>query len=286
MAAMHQDLTDLQNIVRRAGREVLLPRFNRVTHTLKDDGSLLTEADLASNDMLENELTALIPGVNYLSEEMSSSSQREILADKDTPFWCVDPLDGTSNFASGVPVFGICAALIADGQPQISVIYDPIRDECFTAERGRGAWINDRPLEIPEINFDLRRAIALVDFKRLTPGMRNLLVNNPPYGSQRNVGSCALEWAWMAAGRGHIYLHGGQKLWDMAAGVLILEEAGGYCQTLDGDSVFSAQLEPRSVLASPSRELFNEWSMYLLGTPATTPLPHQQVIPMPRAMAH
>lgn len=272
---MHQDLSALQRIVRQAGQETLLPRFNRVDHTLKADGSLLTEADLASNEFLQEKLTKLIPGVNFLSEEMPAAQQRAIIEDRDTPFWCVDPLDGTSNFAAGVPVFGICVALIVDGQPQISVIYDPIHDECFAAERGNGAWVNGEPLEIPKIDFDLRHAIALVDFKRLTPGMRSLLAANPPYGSQRNVGSCAMEWAWMAAGRGHIYLHGGQKLWDMAAGVLILEEAGGYCQTLDGDFVFNAQLEPRSVLASPDRALFEEWSLYLLGTPAA-----------PRAMAH
>jgi len=262
---MHSDLRQLQNIVQRAAIDTLLPRFNRVGHTIKADGSLLTEADLACNDFLRKELDALLPGVNFLSEEMTTAEQRNIIGRSDEPFWCVDPLDGTSNFAAGVPIFGICAALIADGQPQISVICDPIRGEIFAAERGNGAWINSRPLSIPEIDFDLRHAIALVDFKRLSPGMRGLLASRPPYGSQRNVGSCAMEWAWMASGRGHIYLHGGQRLWDLAAGVLILEEAGGYCQTLDGNSVFRPMLEPRSVLASPNRRLFKQWSDYLLG---------------------
>ena len=88
-------------------------------------------------------------------------------------------------------------------------------------------------------------------------------MHKPPYGSQRNLGSCVLEWAWMAANRGHLYLHGGMKLWDLAAGTLILAEAGGYACTLQGEAVFKPALEPRSVVISPDRALFEAWLQYL-----------------------
>ncbi len=103
----------------------------------------------------------------------------------------------------------------------------------------------------------------MVDFKRLPTRLKLALTQQPPYGSQRNLGSCVLEWAWMAANRGQLYLHGGMKLWDLAAGTLILAEAGGYACTLQGETVFKAAMEPRSVVVSPDPQLFAEWLHYL-----------------------
>ena len=261
---MLSDLDVIQDLARLAGHRELLPRFKQIGYSLKADGSIITEADLAVDEFLRTELTQRWPGVNFLSEEMEPEEQQAMIDDTSKPFWCIDPLDGTSNYAAGVPIFGICIALIENGQPVYGLIYDPVQDECFYAIRGKGAWVNGMRLKRRKLEFGMERAIALVDFKRLTPQLRERLVSNPPYASQRNVGSCALEWAWMAARRGHLYLHGAQKLWDMSAGLLILEEAGGFTQTLAGEETFRCSLTPRSVIASPYEPLFEKWRDWLL----------------------
>ncbi len=256
------EIQPIADLVRRIALDELPPRFCHICYELKADGSMLTEADLAMNRRLRGELKARFPDVRFLSEEMSAEHQQEILA-SGQPSWCLDPLDGTSNFVAGIPYFGVSLALIEQGRPTLAVIYDPNRDELFTARAGAGAQLNGRPLRLPEQGLPLCNGIAMVDLKRLERGLRNRILDEQPFGSQRNFGSCALEWGWLAAGRGHAYLHGGQKLWDIAAGVLILEEAGGHACTLDGEPVFRASLTPRSAVASPYRSVFEEWCDWL-----------------------
>lgn len=257
------DLNVLAEIVRRAAREELLPRFTRVTQEHKADGSILTEADLAIDARLRTELEEHWPEIGFLSEEMDASEQQRQLDAQDRPLWCLDPLDGTSNFAAGIPFFGVSLALLCDGQVEIGLIYDPIRDECFTSQRGGGAWLNGTRLRTAPIDLPLKKCIALIDLKRLKPDLRRRLIETAPYHSQRNFGSCALEWAWLAAGRGHVYLHGGQKLWDFAAGTRLFTEAGGASFTLDGEDVFVARLVARSAVASPDPALARMWLDWL-----------------------
>ena len=106
-------------------------------------------------------------------------------------------------------------------------------------------------------------AIAFIDFKRLSPDLATQLVNEIPYASQRSMGSIALELCWIAAGRGHIYLHAKQQLWDYAAAQLILDEAGGHACTLEGDALKTNQLLPCSTVASLDKALFDDWCAYL-----------------------
>lgn len=263
---MLPDIDALQSLVRQAAREELLPRFRRVGHQVKSDGSILTEADLAMDRALRRQLAELWPAVTFLSEEMSRDQQERLLRDVAQPLWVLDPLDGTSNFAAGLPFFTVSLALVVESRVVLGVVYDPIRDETFAARAGQGATLNRDPLRAHPTQFPLERAVALVDFKRLPPALRNRLAQQAPYSSQRNFGSCALEWCWMASGRGHIYLHGGMKLWDFAAGSLILSEAGGYSQTLDGESVFRPIMTARSVVASGDARLFGLWCDWLAGS--------------------
>jgi myo-inositol-1(or 4)-monophosphatase len=256
-------LDQLSALVRQAAQEELLPRFHRVARSVKADGSILTEADLAIDRRLKSELAEHWPAVEFLSEEMDSAEQHNLAHDHSRPLWCVDPLDGTSNFAAGLPFYSVSLALLVDGRPQLGVVYDPSRDECFAAERGQGAWLNQHRLGPKPAGIPLRRALALVDFKRLSQDLAQRLVREPPYGSQRNFGSSALEWAWIAAGRGHVYLHGGQKLWDYAAGSLILSEAGGHSMSLDRQPVFQGGMRPRSVICSLDPQLFEAWCAWL-----------------------
>ena len=259
---MNPDRKQLENLIRSVAKEEILPRFNKVSYSVKGDGSLLTEADLATDKRIQNGLAELYPDIAFLSEEMSTEQQEQLLQNSER-LWCLDPLDGTSNFAAGIPLFATSLALFEKGKVVIGITYDPIRDEMFSAEAGQGAWLNNAPLTCVSSGFGLNNAVVIADFKRLNSNLQRALLQNPPYSSQRNLGSCVLEWAWMAANRGHAYLHGGMKLWDLAAGSLILSEAGGYSATLDGESVFRAEMKPRSVVISPDKQLFKEWMKFL-----------------------
>ncbi len=109
----------------------------------------------------------------------------------------------------------------------------------------------------------LSEGVALIDLKRLPRALAARLASDPPYQSQRSFGAVALDWCWLAAGRCHVYLHGQQKLWDYAAGCLILQEAGGQAVTLEGEAVFATTLEPRSAAAALDPEVFRQWTAWL-----------------------
>jgi len=261
-------LTDLRRLVRDAARTELLPRFSDVTRHVKTDGSLVTTADHAMQRRLQQELAEHWPAYALLGEEMGNDEQERLTRVAADGLWCLDPLDGTSNFAAGIPFFAVSLALLVEGRPALGLVYDPVRDECFSAARGQGARLNDVPLASPAaVADDLRRAIACVDFKRLDRALAARLAAGPPYGSQRNFGSSSLEWCWLADGRFHLYLHGGQKLWDYAAGNLILTEAGGTAATLAGEAVFRLGLASRSVVAARDSRLFSSWQTWLREPP-------------------
>ncbi len=255
-----QQLTAL--ITEIADRE-LPPRFNCRRGERKSDGSLVTEADLIVQQQLAAALRQQWPQIALLGEEMTPHEQQRALQHTDTGVWCIDPLDGTSNFAAGVPYYAVSVALVKDAQPQLAVVYDPGRKECFSAARGQGAWLNGQPLGPGAPATTLGQSMALIDFKRLSGALATRLAAQPPYKSQRSFGAVALDWCWLAAGRCHLYLHGRQKLWDYAAGCLVLHETGGRSLTLHGEEVFVASLEPRSAAAALDPALFAQWREWL-----------------------
>jgi len=261
---MYPDLSQLQKIITQAAESELLPRYHQVEFVCKADGSMVTEADVAMQQYIQDRLNAHWPQYPLLGEEMSEAEQRQQLQSADEGLWILDPLDGTSNFAAGLPFFSVSLALLVKGQPVIGLVYDPMRKECFYAEKGKGAWLNGQLLVKRSTRSNLKQCLAAVDFKRLSPGLARRLAEAPPYGSQRSLGSVALEWCWLAANRFHLYLHGKQKLWDYAAGVLILDEVGGCSATLDGDAVFVADVAPRSALATLDQDLFDQWQQWLM----------------------
>ena len=260
---MLPDIEYLKTIVREAAIEEVLPRFNAIGYEIKNDGSLVTDADLAVDKRICKALASAYPDIAFLSEEMNLDEQQDLLSSS-SKLWCLDPLDGTSNFAAGFPLFASSLALIVDGEVQMGISYDAIRDEMFSAEKGKGAFLNGEPLVCHTSGLSLDRSIAMFDVKRLKPDLAMRLLNEKPYRSHRNLGASVLELAWMAAGRGQLYLHGGMKLWDLAAGSLIYSEAGGQSCTLDGDDIFKATMTPRSVILSPDSDLFLEWKAYIL----------------------
>ena len=256
------DLAELQTIITAVVREELLPRFARVTRQHKTDGSILTEADLAMQHRLQHALHTRWPHIPMLGEEMTDEQQTSLLSDTSAGLWCLDPLDGTSNFAAGVPFFSVSLSLIQNGAVTLGLVFDPIREECFTACRNGGAFLNGQTLQ-PTPAPPLEKCIGLIDFKRLPAPLAQRLVSQRPYSSQRSFGSVALDWCWIAAGRCHVYLHGKQRLWDYGAGQLILSETGGHACTLEGTPLPTDDLTPRSAVAALDGELFSAWRQWL-----------------------
>ncbi|MHB8413844.1 MAG: inositol monophosphatase family protein [Acidiferrobacteraceae bacterium] len=257
-------LSELTALVVTAANEELCTRFAEPGREIKEDGSWVTEADKAMQARMARELARRWPEYGLLSEEMSGAEQEEVLVASRGGLWCLDPLDGTTNFTHGLPFYAVSLALIDRGRIAAGIVYDPARQECFVAEKSRGAWRNGHRLagaQTPPLA--LRRSVGVVDFKRLAPRLASRLGQDPPYGSQRHFGACALDWCWLAAGRFEVYLHGGQKLWDYAAGSLILAEAGGHQCTLEGEPVFSGDLAPRSVVAALHPELFQAFRSWI-----------------------
>lgn len=263
---MIPNANQLRDLFASAAAKELLPRFTSARTEIKTDGSLVTEADLGMQDRITVGLKEVCPEYPIVGEETPEDRQRAVFLAPNATFWCLDPLDGTTNFACGVPFFSVSLALIHQGQPIVGAVYDPIRDELFFAEKDRGARLNGNILTSPQHALPLQHGIGLVDFKRLDGALAARLSTRPPYASQRSFGSVALDWCWVAAGRAHVYLHGKQKVWDYAAGTLILAEAGGRSATLEGESVFDGSFGARSAVAAPTPELFAEWQMWLGGT--------------------
>lgn len=258
-------LREVEQLLAKIAAQELMPRFLQVEASHKADGSLITEADLAMQQQVLASLGERFPQMLALGEEMDARQQQQLLQ-QGQPLWVLDPLDGTANFAAGIPFFGVSLALLAGGQVQAGVVYDPVRRESFSALRGQGAWLNAEPLRVEPAARPLREAMAMVDLKRLPSALIERLAQQAPYRSQRSFGSVALDWCWLAASRVQVYLHGGQRLWDYAAGSLILAEAGGSGGVFEdyaGTRVAAPVLEPRIGLAATSSALFEEWDSWL-----------------------
>lgn len=256
------DVSKLEKIVKPLASEILIPGFGQCEYSHKADGSIVTKADLEMQQSLERELLKAWPEYGMLGEEMDREAQQSVI-NSEKGYWCIDPLDGTNNYTSGLPFFAVSIALIIDHQQVMGFIYDPLREEVFFAQKDKGASLNGKKLTGAFKPVSTKRTIAEIDMKRLPLDLATRLVTEEPYGSQRNIGSSALDWCWLAAGRYNIYLHGGQMLWDYAAGNLILREAGGKAMSLDGEPVFRGKLEVRSALASLDPSLLDEWVRWI-----------------------
>ncbi len=263
------DVATVGALVRAGAFAQILSRARDPHARLKTDGSIVTDADIAMQRHLEAELAARWPGIALLGEEMTTDAQvarlRDEAAAPDGPgLWVLDPLDGTSNFAAGIPTFGPSLAWLQGGRVRLGVVFDVMRDELFAAAEGEGATLNGAPLRLTGgDDRTLARAMACVDFKRLPRPLATRLAVHAPYASQRAIGSVAIEWCWVAAGRFHIYLHGAQGLWDYAAAHLILREAGGVSRTLAGEPVFAQTLDKRSALCATTPTLLDAWAAWV-----------------------
>lgn len=231
---------------RDAGR-LLLEKFGRgIAVQKKGDIDLVTEADLASEALIVERIRSHFPRHGILAEESGEAK----IDDSSTFKWIIDPLDGTTNFAHGYPCFCVTIALEREREVVVGVTYDPTRDELFSAERGGGASLNNKPIRVSACE-ELSEALIVTgfpyDFKRREDFARHLtqfLLNSR---GVRRDGSAAIDMAYVACGRFDGFWEEGLNPWDMAAGVLLIEEAGGQVTSYDG-SQFSIYSPP--ILAS------------------------------------
>ena len=217
---------------REAG-DLLLARFGDVRDVrLKSPGNPVTDVDLAAERLIMDRLNGEYPGMAVLGEESPG------LPYGDGYVWIVDPLDGTRNYAIGVPHFSVVVGLALDGEPLVGVNYDPVRDEMFAAELGGGAFLNRQPIAVSK-KSEMPDAIVGTDLSYDGDGAANSLDvirgTWPGFQAVRVMGSAALGIAYVAAGRHDLYFHHGLEPWDQVAGILLVREAGGVVTDRNGE---------------------------------------------------
>ena len=200
--------------------------------SLKGPCDLVTDADHASETLIVDSLRQHFPDHTIIAEEGSG-------VERDSPYaWLIDPLDGTSNYAHGFPFFSIALALLEGRTPILAVVYDPVRDEMFTAERGRGAWRNQQPIRVshtPSLADALVSTGFPYDVATNSSNSQAFARVQARVQGVRHAGSAVLEQASVAAGRFEAYWAVGLQPWDMAASALLVAEAGGRVSDWHGD---------------------------------------------------
>ena len=229
-------LTVMANAAQKASKRLLrdFAEVEQLQVSMKGPSDFVSQADLRAEQTLKEELTKARPGYSFLMEESGASG-----SDNWTWRWIVDPLDGTTNFLHGIPHWAISIALerrLQDGTTEINagLIYAPAVDEMFWAEKGTGAFMNERRLrvsarrEITEAVFATGIPFGAVSSMRQRAFSRTLPMLMPQVAGIRRFGAAALDLAWVAHGRFEGYWELGIKPWDIAAGELLVREAGGY----------------------------------------------------------
>jgi myo-inositol-1(or 4)-monophosphatase len=219
----------------RAAGEVLREWAPKFSVREKGPANLVTEADFAAQDVIVRCIRARFPNHGFLAEEGLDESPRE------EPFrWIIDPLDGTSNYVHGFPYYAVSIGLEIAGAMVLGVILDPNRDEIFSATLGQGARLNGQPIRVSAVP-DLTRSFVVASLPpgigRDDPSVQRLLRILPHAQSVQRTGSAALNLAYVACGRIDAFWSSSLKPWDVAAGTLIVSEAGGTVSRMDGESL-------------------------------------------------
>ena len=201
--------------------------------SLKGPANFVSAADHRAEETLYAELAKARPGYGFLGEEGGTREG----ADK-THTWIVDPLDGTTNFLHGIPQFAISIALEREGAVIAGLVYNPISDEMFFAEKGKGAFLNDQRIRVAARKNMAEAVVACGLPHHGRPGIarahQETIAVQEKVAGLRRFGAAALDLAWVAAGRLDGYWERDIKPWDMAAGLIIVREAGGYASDCSG----------------------------------------------------
>ena len=248
-------LDTARKAVLTAGRMIAGNTARRHDVSRKSGFDFVTEVDRQSEEIIRSLIHDAFPDHGFFGEEQVSSGEKSedrLLEEMPEYFWAVDALDGTTNFIRGIPQFAVSAALIHRGEILAGAVYDPSRDELFSALRDHGAELNGRPIRISPAKR-LQDAILSFGFPASDMEMRRQTVERfirlaPSLGSLRVFNCASLLLCYTACGRIDVTFEQGIHLWDMAAGLLLVEEAGGIVRAVDGSPL---DIHARENLAGP-----------------------------------
>jgi myo-inositol-1(or 4)-monophosphatase len=223
-----------------AAGEVLLRHYARLSElevqTKAGPTDLVSAADREAEDVTRSLLVAARPAYGFLGEEGGSTGGNDR-----SQYWIVDPLDGTTNFLFGCPLWGVNVALARDGKVVCAVTYLPVLGELYLAESGRGAWLNGRRIHVSTRDSLVRSVLAcgipFADKPDHDVFAREMTLLSSEIAGLRRTGACAVDMAFVAAGRWDAYWERKLNAWDMAPGVLLVEEAGGRATSVTGQAL-------------------------------------------------
>jgi myo-inositol-1(or 4)-monophosphatase len=254
MKQINDYLAVCQEAARKAGA-LLLDKLGRVAVREKAPTDLVTEADFASQEIVRSTVLGAFPDHGLIGEEDPKGMARP-----DCEFrWIVDPLDGTTNYVHQYPFFAVSLALEQRGELLVGTVFDPIRQECFTAARGQGAFLNGNPLRVSRVE-QLDHAMAAVGLpyntQRNSPDLLVMIEASIACQSIRRTGSASLNLAYVAAGRADVFWSFSTKVWDIAAGALLVREAGGVVSGPTGQPVMLDSGQFLATATQPLHERF------------------------------
>jgi len=259
-SAQSRDLLRSAGCAALKGGSIIRSLYNK-PHKIKKKGEidLVTEADLASEAAIIASLEESFPGVPFLAEESAGTQLKK----PDSPTWIIDPLDGTTNFAHNIPMFCVSIALWEQNAPRIGVIYCPMQDELFCASNEVGSWLNGKEIRVTKTDFLIEALLATgfpydihTHIDDIADQLKTIL---PKVRDIRRLGAAALDLAYLACGRLDGFWEMDLKPWDTAAGMLLVEKAGGRLSDFLGKpySPFSKEiLASNSVLHDKLLSLF------------------------------
>lgn len=235
MNTYSHELQSAKSIARQAGKHILRERGRHMEILLKAPNDLVTNVDRSTEELIINELRRAYPGDQIVGEEYGESVQGAAQSERR---WIIDPIDGTINFAMGLPLFCVSIGFQVAGKSVAGAIYDPVGDELFSAALGQGAHLNGLPISVSECET-LDTSVLVTGFPRarteeFEATARQFIELTRTCRGVRRLGSAALDLAYVASGRLDGFWEYGLNPWDTAAGYLLVNEAGGKITDLSG----------------------------------------------------
>ena len=260
MPLLSPEINILEKVCIKASKIIIrdFGEIEKLQVSKKGPGDFVTKTDQKVEEIIIEELGRARPGYNFIAEEGGTTKEK-----KSEFTWIIDPIDGTNNFLHGIPHFAISIGLEKNNEIIAGMIFDPIKNEMFFAEKGRGAYLNNSRIRVSSRNI-VADSIALTGGPAYAEPNKKIfyeeyiaISNN--FNQVRKLGSAALDLAYIAAGRAEIFWHKNLKYWDIAAGLIIVREAGGTITDFRGKTF---DLTNNQLLATNSR-LDNETSKIL-----------------------
>ncbi len=247
---------------RAAGRSLVkdFQEVERLQVSAKSAGDFVSRADIAAEKIVREMLMEARPNYGWLAEESDPVDGKD-----PTRRWIVDPLDGTTNFLHGLPHWAVSIALEHKGEIVAGVVYDPAKDEMFFAEKGQGAWVNNERLRVSDrtkmIESIFATGLPFGGRPELPDTLQELARLLPATAGVRRWGAAALDLAYVAAGRYEGYWERRLNLWDIAAGIIIVREAGGLIESFDP----ATDLMETAAPIAANAQIFNEFARTVRG---------------------